>query len=127
MTVPSVPKTDAPPHHALAAAVLYRALRQALLEGAPSFDAPVRRDIEGMAYEIATSQTPLRGKVPPETAALIEKIVRHAYKVTDQDIGALLAAGRSEGEVLDLVLCAATGAGRARLEAGLRALRRTSP
>jgi hypothetical protein len=41
--------------------------------------------------------------------ALIDKIARNAYKVTDEDITAARAAGLSEDEIFELAVCAALG------------------
>jgi alkylhydroperoxidase family enzyme len=45
----------------------------------------------------------------PVLAALIDKLVRHAYKVTDEDIAAARASGLSEDQIFELVVCAAIG------------------
>jgi alkylhydroperoxidase family enzyme len=59
--------------------------------------------------------------VPPELTALVEKIRRHPYKVTDEDVAAL--RGRySEDELFEIVVASALGASIERVEAGLRAL-----
>ena len=70
-------------------------------------------------------KTPLQLLVQERTGRVVEELLRELYverRHTDQEIAALLQGGLSEDEVLDLVLCTAMGAGRARLEAGLRAL-----
>jgi alkylhydroperoxidase family enzyme len=59
--------------------------------------------------------------VPAELAALVEKIGRHAYKVTDEDLAALRTR-YSEDELFEIVVAAALGAATHRLDAGLRAL-----
>ena len=60
---------------------------------------------------------------PPELAAYLEKVRRHAYKVTDADIEAIKAAGFGEDEIFEHTVSAATAAGLERLDAGLAALR----
>lgn len=62
-----------------------------------------------------------RGEAPEELRALVEKIRRHAYKVTDEDLAALRDR-YSEDQLFELVVAAAFGAAEARLRAGLRAL-----
>jgi hypothetical protein len=57
----------------------------------------------------------------PELAALIDKIRRKATEVTDEDL-ARLRARRSQDELFELVIAAAFGAGRDRLQAALRAV-----
>ena len=59
--------------------------------------------------------------VPPELAPLVDKIHRHAYKVTDEDL-ARLRATHGDDELFEIVVSAALGASRNRLAAGLAAL-----
>jgi alkylhydroperoxidase family enzyme len=61
--------------------------------------------------------------VPADFATYVRKVFRHAYKVTDEDVAELRAAGRSEDEIFEATLAAALGAGRLRLRAGLAAIR----
>jgi len=58
---------------------------------------------------------------PAELKALVEKIHRHAYKVTDEDI-ARLQPTYGDDRLFEIIVSAAVGASRARLAAGLRAL-----
>ncbi len=62
-----------------------------------------------------------RGAPPPELATLVEKIRRHAYEVTDQDLEALRNHYR-EDQLFEIVVAAAFGAAEERLAAGRRAL-----
>jgi len=41
--------------------------------------------------------------------ALVEKVARHANRVTDEDINAARASGLSEDEIFEIVVCAAIG------------------
>jgi alkylhydroperoxidase family enzyme len=50
-------------------------------------------------------------------------VARHAYRVTDEDVAGLLSAGLSEEAVFEATIATAVGAGWARMEAVLRALR----
>ncbi len=59
--------------------------------------------------------------VPADLQALVEKIHRHAYKVTDEDI-ALAQAKYGDDQMFEIVVSAALGASRLRLLAGLKAL-----
>jgi alkylhydroperoxidase family enzyme len=59
--------------------------------------------------------------VPAELQSLVDKIHRHAYKVTDEDI-ARLKATYSDDQLFEIVVSAALGASRKRLFAGLAAL-----
>jgi alkylhydroperoxidase family enzyme len=59
--------------------------------------------------------------VPGDLAALVSKIHEHAYTITDEDVA---AAQRAYGDdrMFELIVSAALGASRARLNAALAAL-----
>ena len=59
---------------------------------------------------------------PPEFAAYLDKVRRHAYRITDEDIEALTRAGYSDDAVFELTIAAAVAAGLERRDAGLRVL-----
>lgn len=40
---------------------------------------------------------------------LVEKVASHAYRVTDEDVAAVRAAGLSEDQIFEIVVCAAIG------------------
>lgn len=63
-----------------------------------------------------------RRSSPPELAAYVEKVRRHAYKVTDEDLDGLRQAGYSEDAIFELTLSVALGAALLRWDASLRAL-----
>jgi alkylhydroperoxidase family enzyme len=58
----------------------------------------------------------------PAIAQWVEKVARHAYKTTDAELVALLAAGYSEDQIFEITVAAALGAAQARGERALRAL-----
>ena len=60
--------------------------------------------------------------LPGELRAYVGKVHDHAYRITDGDVEALLAAGYSEDEVFELTAAAAVGAGLSRLERACRAM-----
>lgn len=62
------------------------------------------------------------GVAPEAARALIDKVANHAYKVTDEDVAAAKAAGLTEDQVFELVVCAALGAAKRQHEAALAAL-----
>ena len=60
--------------------------------------------------------------LPGDWLPYVEKVALHAYKVTDEDVELLRKAGHGEDEIFEITIAAATGAGLARAEAGLRLL-----
>ena len=40
---------------------------------------------------------------------MVEKVADHAYRVTDEDVAAVRAAGLSEDQIFEIVVCAAIG------------------
>lgn len=87
-------------------------------------DAPLdlREHAEMRAAQLSGRPADQREVLPPGVRELVEKIARHAYKVTDQDIARLLHEGYSEDAVFEIVVCAAVGAGAARFERAMEAL-----
>jgi alkylhydroperoxidase family enzyme len=65
-----------------------------------------------------------RGAVPEALADYVRKVHEHAYKVTDEDIAALVAAGYSEDAIFEATVSAAVGSGLVRLQAGLAAMKK---
>lgn len=62
------------------------------------------------------------GEPPERLAGYVDKVRRHAYQVTDDDIETLRRAGCSEDQIFEATVCAAVGAGLGRLERGLALL-----
>jgi len=63
------------------------------------------------------------GGIPAALAAYADKVARHAYQVTDEDLAALQRAGTSDDALFEVTVSAALGAALGRLERGLAALR----
>ena len=80
-----------------------------VLEGAGESDAATRR-------AAATG-----AGLPPDLQPLVDKIHRHAYRVTDDDV-ARLQAKYGDDRMFEVIVSAALGASRRRLLAGLEAL-----
>jgi hypothetical protein len=59
------------------------------------------RDMRRAAFDDAGLEEPLRG--------LVSKIARHSHQVTDDEIGAVRAAGLSEDQIFEVMVCAAIG------------------
>jgi alkylhydroperoxidase family enzyme len=89
-----------------------RALEDAVLRGPGHTDPDLRQRVAE------------RRDLPRELAALADKIERHAYQITDQDLAALKAR-YSEDELFEIVVAASLGSALTRLRAGLRALEET--
>ena len=64
---------------------------------------------------------------PAALTAYVDKVARHAYKVTDEDVAALQRAGNSDDALFETTVAAAVGAALGRLERGLAALRGEIP
>lgn len=77
--------------------------------------------------DVATRASLAAGRTVPESLAVYANTVaRHAYRVTDDDLVALLAAGYSEDQLFEATLSVALGAAQMRLQAGLAALHAAS-
>ena len=59
--------------------------------------------------------------VPADLEPLIDKVHRHAYKVTDEDV-ARAQAKYGDDQMFEIIVSAALGASRNRLRAGLKVL-----
>ena len=59
--------------------------------------------------------------VPDDLTTLVEKVHKHAYRVTDEEIEALQAK-YGDDRLFEIIVSAAVGASRNRLLAGLRVL-----
>ncbi|MGH3970110.1 MAG: hypothetical protein ACRDTV_18835, partial [Mycobacterium sp.] len=69
----------------------------------PAATAPT--ELRRAAFENAGLAEPMR--------TLIDKVAHHAYRVTDEDVAAVRAAGLGEDQIFEIVVCAAIGqAGR---------------
>ena len=92
------------------------ALRHAVLETAGESDPALRRRIADHDFE----------GIDPSLADYLDNVLHHAYRVTDENVAALLEQGLSEDEVFELTLAAALGAGWKRYERAMGALRESA-
>lgn|SRR5262245_22567230 len=74
-----------------------KALVTRILEG----DGMASHALRRAAFDNARLAEPLR--------TLIDKVVKHAYKVTDDDVAAVKRLGLSEDQIFEVVVCAAIG------------------
>ena len=91
-------------------AQLHRELVARALGGEGKAPAALRR----AAFENAGLSEPI--------ATLIEKVAEHAYQVTDEDVVAVRAAGLSEDQIFEIVICAAIGQASRQYDNALAAL-----
>ena len=91
-------------------------LSGAVLETPGDLDCTVRKTVA--AYAAGQEAEP-----PAELRPYLDKVEKHAYKDVDADLDRLRELGYSEDAIFELSLAVALGAARARLDAGLAALR----
>jgi alkylhydroperoxidase family enzyme len=60
--------------------------------------------------------------LPEAPGALVDKVARHAYRVTDEDITAARVSGLSEDQIFEMVVCAAIGQATRQYDTALAAL-----
>lgn len=92
-----------------------RKLVDAVVTSPGETPATMRRD----AVEHRTVSGPLAGYV--------DKVRRHAYRVTDAEVAALQHAGHSDDVLFEITVAAAVGAALHRLDRGMAALRGEEP
>ena len=95
-----------------------------VLASAGHTPAELRRAVFARAYgphPLAGTEWGSAGEDP--LAAYLDKVAFHAYKVTDEDLGALQRAGHSDDALFEVTVSAALGAALGRLGRGLAALR----
>jgi hypothetical protein len=72
------------------------------------------------AVERATG--PIGAAPPAELAVYVDKVRKHAYRVTDEDVARAREAGLSEDRIFEATVNAAVDAGLGRLVVGLAAI-----
>jgi alkylhydroperoxidase family enzyme len=100
-----------------------QSLVDSVLNSRGDSDPELRRAVERQAAIHAGRLTQGGPRLPQELGNYVDKVARHAFKVTDADISALHAAGYSEDAIFELTLCAALGAGIARLDRAITAMK----
>jgi alkylhydroperoxidase family enzyme len=69
-------------------------------------------------------ETTVLDELDPAIAELLDKVARHAYRVSDEDVARAREAGCSDDELYDLIVATAAGAGLARRALGRAAVAR---
>ena len=100
-----------------------QALIDAVLNSPGETDPGLRHAVEARSAQLSGRPSQHADHVPQELVPYLKKVALHAYRTTDNDIEALRRVGYSEDEIFELTLSAALGAGMARLECGLAALK----
>jgi alkylhydroperoxidase family enzyme len=95
----------------------------AVLNNPGETDPALRRAIESWSAKHGGRRSAEEVEIPAELTGYVTKVALHAYKTLDEDIEALRNAGYSEDAIFELTLSVAIGAGLARLERGLAALK----
>ena len=86
------------------------ALARRILEG----DGKASRSERRAAFDNSGLAEPL--------SSLVEKVVRHAYRVTDEDFAAVEGSSLSEDQIFEAVVCAAVGEATRQYDVALAAL-----
>lgn len=94
----------------LSTADLIDTVRAVVVDGPGTLSPAVRRAAFGA------------GEVPADAAAYVDKVRRHAYKVTDADVDALRQAGWSDDAIFELTVATALGAALSRRDRARRAM-----
>ena len=94
---------------------------RALLTSPGSSPPALRQAVLARATQLA-EHAPSPETVPEDLTPYLDQVVFHAERTTDSDVQQLKERGYSEDQIFELTLCAALGAGLARLNRGLGAL-----
>jgi|SRR3954469_4102079 alkylhydroperoxidase family enzyme len=87
---------------------------RALIARVRDGDATAPTDLRRAAFDDAGLDEPVR--------TLIDKVAHHANRVTDDDVAAVRAAGLTEDQIFEIVVCAAVGQATRQYENALAAL-----
>ena len=98
-------------------------LKESILGPKGTVDPALRRAAEARAGELAGGPPADVAAIPEDLRAYVDTVARHAYRVTDEDVEALRRAGYSEDAIFEVSAAVSVGAGMARLERGLAALK----
>ena len=94
--------------------VLVRSIEQRILTG------------PGMAPPELRAKAFADSDLPEPLARLLDSVARRSFQVTDADFAAVVAAGFTEDQLFELVICAAVGESSRLYKAGMAALAEAS-
>jgi hypothetical protein len=104
----------------------YESYRRRLLDAVLCTPGATPESLRRAVLERAMETPGARGGVPPELTPYVDKVTRHAYRVTDADVRALQAS-HSDDSLFEITVAAAVGAAMHRLQRGMAALRGEEP
>jgi len=111
-------RLDAPPEPTGRYAALTQRLIESIVATPGHTTGELRRAVLARAARPGTAADGL----PAPLEAYVDKVARHAYRVTDDDVAALQRAGNTDDTLFEVTVAAAVGAALARLERGLATL-----
>ncbi len=100
-----------------------RRLIDSVLNGPGELDPRIRQAVEARAAALGGREAEIPSPLPDALVPYVERVAKHAYKTTDEDIETLRKAGYSENAIFEITVSAALGAGIARWQRGLAALK----
>jgi hypothetical protein len=88
--------------------------------------ADIRRHVDALLKRILdgdgrASKEARRAAFDAPSGPLLEKVAKHAYRVTDEDV-AVAKTAQSEDEIYETVVCAAVGQAKRQYDAAMAAL-----
>jgi alkylhydroperoxidase/carboxymuconolactone decarboxylase family protein YurZ len=89
-------------------------LRRALVARVRDGDGTAPTEMRRAAFDDAGLDEPMR--------TLIDKVANRSYSVTDKDVDAVRAAGLTEDQIFELVVCGAVGQANRQYQSALAAL-----
>jgi alkylhydroperoxidase family enzyme len=95
---------------------------EALLTKPAALDPALRQAIEAYAAQQSGGERKAYD-LPKNILGYVNKVIFHAYKITDEDVLKLKEAGYSEDHIFEITLCAGIGASFARFERGMQAVK----
>ena len=100
-------------------------MRLAILDSGHSFGtkALLARILEGDGRApLAQRRAAFDNGLSEPLSTLIDKVAKHAYKVTDEDIAAASRSGLTEDQIFEIVVCAAIGQATRQYDTAVAAL-----
>lgn len=100
----------------------FAANRDAIVESVLNTQGALPSGVRAAIYGRAAGRGAESDNVPALLAEFVDKAIRNAYKVVDEDVERLLQSGYSEDAIYETIVAVAAGAGMRRIETGLAAM-----